>query len=98
MPKVNGKEFPYTPAGMKAAKKAKEGGKASPEAKASYMAGREVKKQSEQMKQNPAAQAAKKAALKKKISSPKMAKAMPTGAAPKKAMPMGMKMLGKKMK
>lgn len=112
MPKVNGKSFPYTPAGMAAAEKAeyssktpkamkkavKEGG-ASAEAKASFMAGREVKKQSEQMGQNPAvkAVAAKKAALKKAAAAPKMAKAMPTGATPKKAAPTGLKMLGKKL-
>lgn len=80
MPKVNGKSFPYTPAGMKAAEKAEY---SSSTPKAMKMAVKEGGSSEGKMK-----------ALKKKIAAPKMAKAMPAGAAPKKAMS-GTKMLDK---
>lgn len=84
MPKVNGKSFPYTAKGMAAAEKAEYSAKTP---KAMKMAVKEG-----------GAVAAKKAALKKKIvapSKPAIAKAMPTGAAPKKAAPSGTKMIDK---
>lgn len=110
MPKVNGKSFPYTPAGMAAAEKAEYSSKTPNAMRKAVQEGmkqtKAIKDQSSQMKQNPAvkAVAAKKAALKKKAASSKpmsMKEAMKgvrvipsTGVTPKKAMPSSAKKLG----